>query len=144
MYGPICQACQIHSVYCSSRFRFLVCSYHQPRQNCLCVASTSTQQLFSYTCVSKSASDVTEARRLDQEAVLFVILISYCLWSLFQKFASEIAYDWNRLLPCGEGNFPGVSPSWHARYQLAVWLLSSTTPIGVTPSYRPHHASLTA
>jgi len=37
-----------------------------------------------------TASDVTEARRLDQEAVLLY-------------FASEIADDCNRLLPCGLG-----------------------------------------
>ena len=48
-YGPICQECQLHSLCCCSRLWFLVCSYHQPRQNCLCVGSTSTQQLFSYT-----------------------------------------------------------------------------------------------
>jgi len=47
-------------------------------QNCICVASTSTQQLFSYTCVSKTASDVTEARRLDQEAVLLYLSVTVC------------------------------------------------------------------
>jgi len=124
---------------CCSRLWFLACSYHQPRQNCLCVGSTSTQQLFSYTCVSKTASDVTEARRLDQEAVLLYLSVTACdhCFGNSHRRSQMTGTDFSRVVS-------GVSPSWHPRYQLPVWPLSCPTPIGVTPSHRPHHASLTA